>query len=459
MKKLNDSNVSLIIATLSSFTIPFMFSGMNVALPTLAREFNLDAITLSWIVTAYAISAAIFLLPFGRLADILGRRKIFLYGLFIFNISSLLIVFVPNSTLLILLRTIQGVGGAMIFATSMAILISATETSKKGKALGINVAAVYLGLSLGPFLGGFLTSILGWRSIFYITVLIGIFPIYLTLKKLKMELAEAKNEKFDTIGSLLFSTSFFLLMYGISHLTEKYGFIFTSSGLLLFISFILWELKCKTPIINIKYFSKNTVFTFSNLAALINYGATSAVTFLLSLYLQYVKGLDAKLAGTILIAQPIFMSLVSPIAGRLSDKIEPKYLASAGMIITVAGLLLFIPINVNTSIIFIIINLIILGIGFGLFSSPNTNAVMSSVTKEYYGVASATIGTMRLIGQMLSLGIVMLSFSLFIGKTRITHEIHSEFIKSLHVIFIIFSIISVFGIFASLARGKLRNSQ
>lgn len=459
MKKLIHSNVVLVIATLSSFSTPFMFSGMNVALPTLAEEFKLDAITLSWIVTAYAISAAIFLIPFGRLGDILGRRKIFLYGLIIFNVFSLLIVFAPSPIILIIFRAIQGIGGAMIFATSTAILISATEPSKKGKALGINVSAVYLGLSLGPFLGGILTTTFGWRSIFYITVLIGIILIYLTLTKLKSEWAEAKTEKFDIIGSLLFSISFFLLMYGSSHLTEKYGFVYLVIGISLFLSFIFWELSCSTPIINLRYFLKNTVFTFSNLAALINYGATSAVTFLLSLYLQYVKGLDAKSAGTILIAQPVFMSLVSPIAGRLSDKVEPKYLASAGMMITVIGLLLFIPISIQTSFISVISNLIILGVGFGLFSSPNTNAVMSSVSKEYYGVASATIGTMRLSGQMLSLGIVMLCFSIIMGKTRITEAVYPEFIKSLQIIFIIFSIISVFGIFASLARGKLRGNQ
>lgn len=459
MEKLDNFNVSLTISTLSSFTIPFMFSGMNVALPSLAKEFNLDAITLSWIVTAYALSAATFLIPFGRLADIFGRRKIFLYGLIIFNISSLLIVISPDPIFLIIFRTIQGIGGAMIFATSTAILISATEPSKKGRALGINVSAVYLGLSLGPFIGGISTSYFGWRSIFYITFFIGIYIIYLTVTKLKTEWADARNEKFDTIGSLVFSISFFFIMYGLSHLTEEFGYLFLITGIILFLTFILWELNYSKPIINIKYFLANTVFTYSNLAALINYGATSAVTFLLSLYLQYVKGLDPKYAGIILIAQPLLMAFVSPIAGRLSDYIEPKYIATAGMMITVIGLLLFIPIDMNTSIIFVIVNLIILGIGFGLFSSPNTNAVMSSVTKEYYGIASATIGTMRLSGQMLSLGIAMLCFSIFIGKSKIEVGIFPEFIKSLRVIFVIFSMMSILGIFASLSRGKLRERQ
>ncbi|RCK73040.1 MAG: Efflux pump antibiotic resistance protein [Ignavibacteriae bacterium] len=434
-----------------------MFSGMNVALPTLAKEFNLDAITLSWVVSAYALSAAIFLIPFGRLADIYGRKKIFLMGLIIFNLFSLLIVFAPSALFLILLRAIQGVGGAMIFATSTAILISATEPSQKGKALGLNVASVYLGLSLGPFLGGILTGTIGWRSIFYLTVALGIFLIYLTSFHLKGEWAEARGKKFDSIGSIIFSIAFLFLMYGASHLTENYGVIILILGILLFMLFVFWELKYSEPIINLKFFIKNTVFAYSNLAALVNYSATSAVTFLLSLYLQYVKGLDAKFAGTILIAQPVFMAIISPVAGKLSDNIEPKYIASIGMGITVIGLLLFIPINLDTPLFYVIINLVILGIGFGLFSSPNTNAVMSSVTREYYGIASATIGTMRLSGQMLSLGIVMLCFSIFMGRTKIDVEIFPEFIKSLKVIFIIFSGLCIAGIFASLARGKLRN--
>lgn len=457
MKKLTNSKVSLIIATLSSFTTPFMFSGMNVALPTLANEFNLDAITLSWVVTAYALSAAIFLIPFGRLADIYGRKKVFLIGLIVFNLFSLLIVISPSPLILILFRAIQGIGGAMIFATSTAILISATEPGQKGKALGINVAAVYLGLSLGPFLGGILTSTIGWRSIFYLTVIPGIFLLYLTLFHLKGEWSEARGEKFDIIGSVIFSLAFLFLMYGSSHLNENYGLKILIIGILLITSFVIWELKYTTPIINLKYFIKNTVFAFSNLAALINYSATSAVTFLLSLYLQYIKGLDPKITGSILIAQPVLMAIISPIAGRLSDSSEPKYIASIGMMITVIGLMLFISLNQTTSIIYIIVNLMILGIGFGLFSSPNTNAVMSSVTKEHYGIASATIGTMRLSGQMFSLGIVMLCFSIFMGKTKISVELFPEFIKSLKVIFIIFSVLCIAGVFASLARGKLRN--
>jgi len=194
----------------------------------------------------------------------------------------------------------------------------------------------------------------------------------------------------------------------------------------------------------------------SNLAALINYSATFAVGFLLSLYLQYVKGFNAQNAGLILIAQPVIMAALSPVAGRLSDKFEPRVLATAGMAFTTTGLILLIFLSQNTSLNYIFLALIILGLGFGLFSSPNTNAIMSSVEKKYYGVASGMVGTMRLIGQMLSLGVVLLLFSLYIGQVQITPEYHLLFLKSTKTAFTIFAILCFCGIFASLSRGKLR---
>lgn len=458
MNNNNNYKTVLVIASISSFTTPFMFSGLNVALPAIAREFALNAVSLSWIVSAYAFTAAIFLIPFGRLADIYGRRKIFLFGNIVFTIASFLTIIADSTIFLIISRAIQGIGGSMIFGTGMAILMSSTPTNKKGRALGINVTAVYLGLSSGPPLGGLLTNLFGWRVIFYITIILGLFITYLTISRLKSDWAEAKGESFDIIGSVIYALSFFAIMYGSSHLTDQIGMVALISGFVLLAFFLIWEIKNPVPIINIKYFLSNSVFAFSNLAALINYSATSAVTFLLSLYLQYLKGLTPQEAGLILIAQPLFMALVSPIAGRFSDTSEPRTIASIGMALSAIGLVLFIALNHNTSLIYIISGLTILGLGFGLFSSPNNNAVMSSVTKEYFGVASAILGTMRLTGQMLSIAIVMLVFSIYLGKNKISPENFDLFISSTKLLFVIFTSLCIFGIFASLARGKFRNN-
>ena len=227
-------------------------------------------------------------------------------------------------------------------------------------------------------------------------------------------------------------------------------------GLAGLVAFVMWQRKAEKPLIDVTLFARNVVFAFSNAAALINYSATYAVTFLLSLYLQYIKGLDPQVAGVILVAQPIMMALFSPLAGRLSDTIEPRVVASVGMAIICVGLAFLAFIGTGTPIALVIIYLLSLGFGFALFSSPNTNAVMSSVEKRMYGLASATLGTMRLTGQMLSMGIVMVVFATTMGNTQIKPELYPIFLQSMQTAFGVFSVLCVIGVFASLARGKVR---
>lgn len=235
-------NVALIVATLSSFFTPFMASSINIALPTIAAEFSMNAVLLSWIATSYLMAAAMFLVPFGKIADIYGRKKIFAYGMVIYTIASLLSALSQNSTQLLTTRVLQGVGGSMLFGTAIAILTSVFPPSERGKVLGINVAAVYSGLSLGPFLGGLLTQQFGWRSIFLINFFLGLFVIIIVCWKLKAEWAEAKGEKFDLIGSLIYCVMLVALMYGFSLLPKRSGGALILVGLVGIGAFIAWEL-------------------------------------------------------------------------------------------------------------------------------------------------------------------------------------------------------------------------
>lgn len=447
---------ALLIATIASFLTPFMVSSINIALPAIGGEFNMSAVLMSWVPTSYILAAAMFLVPFGRLADIVGRKRIFSHGMWIFTVSSLLLAFSPSPVVLIILRAVQGFGSAMIFGTGMAILTSVFPAQERGRVLGINVAAVYFGLSVGPVFGGFLTQQIGWRSIFLVNVPIGMLVIYFVSTKLRLEWAEAKGEKFDLVGSFIYSLSLVVLMYGLSQLPAEVGMLLILIGILCTAAFVLWETKATSPLLNMDLFLHNIAFAFSNLAALINYSATFAVTFLLSLYLQYIKGFTPQHAGFILISQPVVMAIFSPFAGRLSDKIEPRVVASLGMGFTAAGLFLFTFIDGKTPLGSIISGLVLLGFGFALFSSPNTNAVMSSIEKRYYGVGSATLGTMRLTGQMMSMGIAMLIFAIYIGGARITPENYQIFMTSVRTAFMIFAALCFVGIFASLARGKVR---
>lgn len=456
MITLDDRRAAFAACTAASFLTPLMASSVNLALPAISREFSMDALSLSWVATSFLLAAAMFLVPFGRLADIYGRKRVFIYGMILFTLFSFLCGFASSGSMLIALRALQGLGAAMIFATSMAILTSAYPAAERGRVLGVNVAAVYSGLSIGPFVGGMLTQYFGWRSIFYVNALIGLLVCILVVWKLRSEWAESRGEPFDIPGSIIYTVSLTFLMIGFSRLPGMTGAWSILAGVGGLFGFAAWERKTSKPLLDISLFAKNVVFAFSNLAALINYSATSAVTFLISLFLQYIKGLDPQHAGFILVAQPLMMAIVSPLAGRLSDSVEPRIVASIGMGIICVMLALLAFIGSGTSLVLLTVYLLLLGFGFALFSSPNTNAVMSSVERRWYGVASATLGTMRLTGQMLSMGIVMLMFAVTMGNTRITPEYYGAFLQSMQMAFIIFSVLCVIGIFASLARGRVR---
>jgi EmrB/QacA subfamily drug resistance transporter len=445
---------ALAVSTLAGFLTPFMGASINVALPSIAHEFSMPAVSLSWVATAYILAAAVFMVPFGRLADIHGRKKIFTAGIAVYTVSSGLAALSFSAASLIALRALQGLGAAMMLGPSVAILTSVFPPGERGRAIGINTAAVYIGLSLGPVFGGFLTQNFGWRSLFLVNLPVGILAFVVTLARLRGEWAEARGESFDAAGSAVFGLSLASLMYGFSRLPSSTGVVLVLLGLASLAGFILYEKRSPAPVLDVRLFACNRVFAFSNAAALINYSATAAVAFLLSLYLQYIKGFSPRSAGLVLVAQPIVMAVFSPLAGKASDRIEPRIVASTGMAISGAGLLLFAFLGEGTSIAFIIGSLLCLGFGFALFSSPNTNAVMGSVDKRLAGVASSTLGTMRLTGQMLSLGVSVLVIALFMGNARIQPENFHLFLKSLRAAFAVFGGLCVIGVFASLARGN-----
>ncbi|HXK61469.1 MAG TPA: MFS transporter [Acidobacteriota bacterium] len=452
----SEQRATIVIAIVASFLTPFMGSAINIALPSIGAEFHMDAITLSWVATIYLLTASVLLIPFGKWADMHGRKAVFLTGTFVYSLASLGISLVFSTWLLIVLRGLQGVGAAMIFATGMAILTSVTPPSRRGRILGVNVAAVYLGLSLGPSLGGVLTQQLGWRSLFLLNVLMGTVIIVLVLTRVRGDKPEVKHGSFDWLGSVLYCSSFVALLHGVSCLPSRYALFETAVGALLFGVFLRFEAQSANPIVELSLFKNNTVYAFSNLAALINYAATAAVAFLLSLYLQDVLGMSPQNAGILLVVQPAVMALLSPIAGALSDRMEPGRVASLGMALIAIALASFTVAGNDTSIRFVIVDLLLLGAGFALFSSPNTNAVMSSVERRSYGIASATLGTMRLTGQMLSMAIVMLIFALKMESGPPPAQQTEAFLVSMRIGFAVFSVLCVGGIFASLARGRLR---
>ena len=326
-----EKKVILLVACLASFLVPFTGSSITVALPAMAAQFNADAVTLGWITSAYIVSAALFIVPFGRLGDIFGRKKLFVLGVLIFTIASLASAFAPTAGILIGARFVQGIGGAMLFATSVAIVTQVYGPGERGWALGITIATVYAGLSIGPFLGGILIDKFGWPAIFLVNVPVGITTVVLTLREVLHEWADAAGERFDVFGSVVYGTMLFCAIFGTLLIPDPVAGVWIFIAGFALVIFLWWEKHCASPLIDLTIFSGNRTFLFSNIAAMINYGATFAVAVLLSLYLQYIREFSAESAGLILVAQPVIQTIFSPMAGKISDRIEPRIVATIGM--------------------------------------------------------------------------------------------------------------------------------
>jgi len=451
----NYKTTALVASSLAVIFMTLMSSGLNVALPSIGAEFKSDAILLGWVVTAFVLAAAVGCVPAGRIADIVGLKRGFFYGMILFTAASAVAIFASSTIMIIVCRSIQGIAAAMISVSAIAMVTAIYPLNERGRALGINIACVYAGSAVGPFLGGILTDNLGWRSIFVINIPVGIIVMALLLWKVKGEWRACKGEKFDYAGSLIFGFALIAAMYGFSILPDYKGGFVIFAGIVLLLIFLKWENRSKSPVLDLQIFRNNKNFVYSNLAALISYTSIFAISFLMSLYLQYIKGFSAEQTGWVLVVQPFFQTALSPLSGRLSDKIEPRIVASAGMACIFAGLTILSLISGDAPIPVIIGILALLGVGFALFSSPNSNAIMSSVTPRYLGVASAVMSTVRSIGQMLSMGITMIVMAVVIGRVAISPEFYPVFITSVRIAFGIFAALCAFGIYASLTRGKV----
>lgn len=441
----------LILITIATFLNPFTGTAINLALPVIGTEFSADATTLAWVSSAYLLSSVIFLLPAGKLGDSRGKVTVFMAGIVVYTAGTILTIFTPTIGTLLAFRFLQGIGGAMIYANSVALITHLYPAGERGYAIGLNITAVYAALSLGPFLGGILTQFFGWRSIFVVTALIAA-PVLFSADKFPAFLNDRHREDFDIPGLVLSSALILCLFLGLAKATTPTGLALLAAALLLGVAFYRVERRHPSPLLPVSLLASNRVFASSNLAALINYSATYAVGFLLSLYLQYIRGYEPAAAGTLLLVQPVIQIFVAPVAGRLADRIRPGLIAAGGLALSAACLFGLAALSETTPVAAIIVILAVLGVGVGLFSSPNTTAVMGSVGKRYYGSASAMVAMMRSLGMMMSMGLVLVVFAVIMGSTVVTPAIFPEFLASMNLIFLVFAVLSVFGIFLSLKK-------
>ena len=450
-------NRILFIACLSSSLVPFMGSSINLALPQIAREFSMNGIVQSWTLTSYLLLTAILQVPFGRLADLWGKRTVFIAGLGLFVITTFCCGFAYNSMIFILLRALQGIGSAMVFCTNIAIISSVFPPRERGTAMGLNAATVYVSIAAGPPLGGIITKNIGWEYIFFFTAGIATIALIGALIVMKERWVESKGEPFDVKGSIIYGLAISALIYGLTLLPRISGVALIAGSAGLLFSFYKLESKEKYPVFNINLLIGNKTFRRASTAALINYASTFPIGFLISLYLQEVKVLDAQSAGLVLIVQPAVQTVLSPFAGKLSDKIQPRYIALSGMaLIAIILLTITLFIKPDSSLALLVVMLGFLGAGFAAFSSPNTNAIMGSVEKKNYSMASATTGTVRLIGQAFSMGVTTMVISIVFGEQAISPEESASLMKVIHITFFIFAVLSAFGVYILSAREKKR---
>lgn len=442
----------LLSVLLISFLGPFMGSSINMAIPAMALEFSLPAEQLSWVVTVYLVGSASVLLPFGKLADIVGRKRMFRFGLWAVLATTVGSGFAANVNLLIVWRMLQGISLSMIFSTSMAMLVSSHKPSERGRVIGLSAAATYIGLSTGPVLGGLITEHLGWRPIFFLTAA-GLLLSIVAVNKVEDEWYGEKEETLDLWGSFLYFAGSVMTLYGLSasadHVGAKY---ILAAGVICFIFFLGQQRIAKHPLVDWQLF-RSGIFALSNLAAMIHYSSTFALGFLLSLYLQLIRGFDASAAGVFLLLQPAMMALFSPLAGTLSDKVEPRLVASLGMGMTAVGLFFCSFLQADTSLGFLAGTLLFIGVGFAFFSSPNSNAIMGAVESKHYGVAAAVLSVMRIVGQALSMAVVTVLLTVYAADILSPFYLPS-LIEAFHKIFIVLAAGCTLGVFISLGRGK-----
>ena len=451
--------VTLVIVAIVQFLVPFLISSVGVALPVIGRELNASAVHLGLIITVLALANTAMLLPVGRFADIYGRKRIFIIGTVVIAVSTLGLGLIHSIQLFILLRFLQGIGAAMIIATSFAILTSVFPPQHRGRAMGIVVAMVYMGMSLGPSISGIIVNHLGWRWMFFIVFTVISLALLMTLIWLKGEWVVSKGEPFDYLGAAIFFISLCLLIPGATEITESDAALgLVLCGLIGLGVFIRVEWKSSYPLLDLRLLLENLPFSFSNLATFFNYASASSFVFFASLYLQYVRGLSPQDAGLMLIVQPAVQAILAPISGRLADKYPPARIATVGMACCAVGLVAAAMITPETSYAFFMVVMVLLGMSYGLFSTPNMTAIMNSVGPRHHGTASSMVSTMRNAGMLFSTTTITIVLSLYLGDQPVTVDNIPKFMGSMHSSLLFFSVLSLLGTVFSMVKGQLATS-
>jgi MFS family permease len=450
----------LLVMSMTNWMAAFLTSSVNIALPYLKEEFHLGPVALGWIPLCYILAAAVVLMPFGRIADTAGRRLIFVAGLSIMFVGTAAAIFVDSYVLLIVFRVMQGTGSGMVFASSTAAVTVAYPRARRGFAMGVMAMAAYAGQAMGPPIGGVIVDHIGWRGLFVVGACYGAVNLFLDAWLLRRaEWKESRSAHFDWQGSVVYGLALSAFLLGTAWLPLVEGVVLALVGIVGLAGFAWWESRAESPVFDVKLFRHNRLYALSNLTALISYASAWAMTFLMSLYLQYIRGLDPQTAGLLLITGVALQTAVSPFGGRLADRVQPRWVVSGGMGLSALGLASFTLLGFDTPYWQILIALCVLGLGYAFFSGPNQSAIMSSVERKNVGVASAGVGTMRVVGQALSIALATLVVAAIVGRQEFTSADYPNLLTAIRVTFGIMAVLAALSVVASLARGDVPAGQ
>ena len=448
--------VALIIVCLSSFLNPLILSSVMVAIPAMANDLKADAVLVGWIPTAFLLTTVVLMLPFGKLSDMYGRKRIYICGVITLSIASLLAAMSPNIYWLIGCRVLQGVGAAQTMGTGMAIITGVFPREKRGTALGYAATTLYIGLTTGPLLGGFFTDHFGWRSVFLFHLPFAVSVGFLTVWKLKGDWKSEVKPIFDWVGALTFAGWAIAVLFGLSAMPSWQGVITLLIALCFGVLFIYHQSRIENPLVRVKAVRANRVFSYSLISAFLLYSATFPITFLLSLYLQYIKGASPTLAGQMLIVQAVIMACLSPITGRLSDRYEPRLLTTFGCMCVATGFALLLRIGFDTPNYYVVVSQMCFGLGFGFFTTPNNNAALGSLTTAGLGIASAILNLSRTLGNMIGMGVVMMIIAIMLGDALIEPSNYDQLLSAIRTAITLSFFYSLIAAYYSYSRGNVR---
>ncbi|MDM7859593.1 MFS transporter [Alteromonas sp. ASW11-36] len=454
MQRMSLSTIALIAVCCGYLIGPMGMAAVNVAIPALAADLNASAEKVGWLPTLYLLSNVAFMLPFGKLADNYGRKRVYAWGMGLNAFAALMCGLVSNIDTLLFWRFIQGMAGAMIFGTGVAIITSVVPQHKRGSALGIVAACVYVGLTMAPAIGGYLTEWLGWRWVFFFQVPLVVALLIFMALKLPGDWMNTDKERFDWPGTAIFVAFAICLVYGLSRIHDTTGIGIFGLAIVALMIFVRHQSRRQHPLIRVQMFRESRVFSLSLTTSFFMYGSNFAIVFLMSLYLQYVKGFGPAEAGKILMLQALMMALVAPIAGRLADRFQARILATTGCAIVAIGFACLTQIDMQTSAGYISLALILVGLGFGLFSTPNNNAIMGAVDQREVGVASASMNLSRTIGNLFGMSLINLMIQYYLGAIALSVEQSAAIMDTISVALIMSLCFVLLACMTSAVRGQ-----